>query len=107
MTARRSGENETDRSSTMFAPRTGAMSPSQCRLYAAFEIAYTSVDFAAAVAFVVGSILFFDSELQTAGTWFFLIGSLLFAAKPTLRLVREISYIRLGKTDTVAERALG
>ena len=73
-------------------------------IYARFELAYTAVDFGAALSFVIGSILFFYEELQTAGTWCFLIGSILFAAKPSLRLAREIKLYSLGDTEDLAER---
>jgi uncharacterized membrane protein YgdD (TMEM256/DUF423 family) len=80
-------------------------SPRLARLYAAYEIAYTGVDFTAAALFVVGSVMFFSEEWQTAGTWCFLIGSICFAAKPTLRLVREVHYARIGGVEALAERA--
>ena len=73
------------------------------RLYARFEIAYTIVDFLAAVMFIVGSVMFFYDSWQTVGTWLFLIGSFFFAAKPTLRLFREIQLYRLGDMDDLAE----
>jgi hypothetical protein len=34
----------------------------------------------------------------------FLVGSLLFAAKPTLRLIREIKLYRMGDVDDLAHR---
>jgi hypothetical protein len=74
------------------------------RLYARFEIVYTLVDFGAAFCFVLGSIFFFYDSLMTPGTWLFLIGSILFAAKPTLRLVREIKLYRMGDQDDLASR---
>lgn len=74
------------------------------RVYALFEIAYTLVDFLAALCFIAGSVLFFKETLQTAGTWLFLIGSFLFAAKPSLRLAREIKLWRMGRQETLAER---
>ena len=74
------------------------------RIYAMFEIVYTFVDFAAAATFVIGSVLFFYKELQEAGTWFFLVGSLLFAVKPTLRMAREIKLASMGDTDDLADR---
>jgi hypothetical protein len=77
--------------------------PRQRRAYAAFEIAYTTVDFGAALSFVIGSILFFYSDLQTEGTWMFLVGSILFALKPTIRLTRELVHVSLGKTSVVAK----
>lgn len=78
-------------------------SPRQRRAYAAFEVAYTSVDFAAAFSFVVGAILYFYENLHTEGTWMFLAGSILFALKPTIRLAREIVHVSLGRTGEVAK----
>ncbi len=77
------------------------------RLWAAFEIAYTAVDFLAALLFVTGSVFFFYDSLMTAGTWLFLIGSLCFALKPTIRLWRELRLARMGDTERLAERAEG
>ena len=76
-------------------------------LYAKFEIAYTVVDFVAAACFVVGAFLFFSEATQYAATWLFVIGSFCFAAKPTIRLIREIKLYRMGKYETLAERAEG
>lgn len=72
--------------------------------YARVEIAYTVVDFAAALLFLTGSFLFFDVETQTAATWLFVVGSAFFAMKPTLRLWREIRLYRMGKIDKLAAR---
>lgn len=74
-------------------------------LYARYEIAYTAVDFLAAFAFIIGSILFFDEAAQIAATWLFVIGSVFFALKPTIRLTREVKLYRMGKLDTLAARA--
>ena len=74
------------------------------RVYAAFELAHTCVDFGAAFFFIVGSVFFFYESLMTAGTWMFLIGSILFAVKPTLRLAREIKLISMGDAEDVASR---
>lgn len=41
--------------------------------------------------FVIGSILFFEPVTTYAGTWMFLIGSILFAIAPTLALASEIN----------------
>lgn len=65
------------------------------RLSARFEIAYTTVDFLAAVLFIVGSIFFFRESTTILATWLFLVGSVCFALKPTLRLIREIKLVRL------------
>ncbi|PJE30303.1 YrhK-like protein [Pseudooceanicola antarcticus] len=77
------------------------------RIYALFEIVYTLVDFMAAICFIIGSVMFFYDSLMRAGTWLFLVGSFLFAAKPTLRLAREIKLWRMGKQETLAERLHG
>ncbi|MBM6621912.1 YrhK family protein [Micrococcaceae bacterium RIT802] len=82
-------------------------SPDHRRLYAAFEIAYTVVDFTAAGLFIVGSILFFSESLMIPGTWCFLIGSFCFALKPTLRLIREVRLARLDDLQQLADRARG
>lgn len=74
------------------------------RLYAQFELAHTLADFGAAICFVVGSVMFFSEKWQTPGTWLFLIGSLLFALKPSLRLIREIKLYEAGDMDDLAER---
>ncbi|MEM8950811.1 MAG: YrhK family protein [Pseudomonadota bacterium] len=66
------------------------------KIHALFELAYTFVDFSAAVLFVIGSILFFNEETATIATWCFLIGSIFFGLKPTLRLTRELCYVRAG-----------
>ena len=79
----------------------------QRRIYAAFEIAYTFVDFAAAICFVIGSVMFFFEEWQTPGTWLFLIGSILFALKPTLRLARELKLAAMGDDTDLADRFNG
>ncbi|QDY68609.1 YrhK family protein [Qingshengfaniella alkalisoli] len=74
------------------------------RLYAAYEILYTGVDFGAALTFIIGSFMFLSEEWQTVGTYFFIVGSFLFAAKPTIRLVREIRLARMGDVEDLAER---
>lgn len=89
----------------LFDSRNRDRSPEARRVFAMFELAHTAVDFGAAACFVVGSILFFFDALQVQATWLFLIGSLLFAAKPTLRLWREIKLMRMGDYTDLAHRA--
>jgi uncharacterized membrane protein len=79
-------------------------SPRTQRIYALFEIVYTIVDFAAAVFFVIGSVMFLSEDWQQTGTWLFIFGSLMFAAKPGLRLMREIKLASLGDTEDLADR---
>lgn len=89
---------------SLFDPNARERSGAHRHLYALYEIWYTAVAFGGAICFVVGSVLFFSPSSQTTATWFFLIGSLLFAAKPTLRLARELHYLWLGRFETLARR---
>lgn len=90
-----------------FSPENRTSTPRNRRLYAFYEIAYTAADATAALSFLIGSILFFSESTQTAGTWLFVVGSFLFALKPTLRLIREMHYAAIGDLDDVAGRAEG
>ena len=74
------------------------------RLYAAFEIAHTVVDFLAAICFLIGSVLFFWKAYETAAIWLFVVGSFFFAMKPTLRLVRELKLAAMGDEEDLAKR---
>jgi len=74
------------------------------RLYAAFELAHTAVDFTAAICFLIGSVLFFWRAYETPAVWLFVIGSLCFCLKPTLRLIREIKLASMGDTEDLAGR---
>lgn len=84
---------------TMFHPGNSAKSSRHEKIWAQYEILYTVVDFAAALMFVVGSVLFFFPDTTYEATWLFLVGSIFFAMKPTIRLVRELQYLAIGDTD--------
>jgi hypothetical protein len=90
-----------------FNPENRTRTPRNRRLYAAYEIGYTAIDFAAALLFLVGSVLFYSQQTQTFATTMFVIGSICFALKPSLRLAREIHYAAIGDLDDLAERAEG
>ena len=75
------------------------------RIYAAYEIAHTAADFAAAISFLVGSVMFLWDAYETAAVWMFIIGSVFFCLKPTLRLCREVQLWRMGRIATLADRA--
>ena len=87
----------------LFDPSSSQKSPAHAELYAAIEIIYTIVDFTAAGLFIAGSVMFFSPTATTAALWCFLIGSVCFALKPTLRLFRQLRYLRLDKIKTLAE----
>ncbi|WP_298493018.1 YrhK family protein [uncultured Maritimibacter sp.] len=74
-------------------------------VYARFQLVYTAVDFGASLAFVAGSAMYIIGVADTTVIWVYLAGSLLFAAKPTLRLLREIKLYRMGHVEYLAQRA--
>ena len=74
------------------------------RIYAQYEIAHTIADFIAATSFLLGSILFLWNDYETEAIWFFIIGSVFFCIKPTLRLAREIQLWRMGYLDNLSRR---
>ena len=71
-------------------------------LYARYELIRTAIDFAAALCFVAGSVMFFSSAWTYTGTWAFLVGSLCFAAKPTVKIAREVHLYRIGDLQDLA-----
>ncbi|RAH39545.1 YrhK family protein [Halomonas sp. SL1] len=73
--------------------------PRTRRLYALWELIYTFVDFGAAAAFLVGSVLFLYESQQTLATWCFIVGSALFAFKPTIRTVRDVKLASMGDVE--------
>lgn len=88
----------------LFDPKNRNRSPRHARIYAAYEIAFTCVDFAAAFFFIIGSVLFFYPELENPAIWFFVVGSVCFALKPTIRLAREIQYLQMGDVEDIARK---
>lgn len=92
---------------SLFHPDNSRLSPEHAKVWAAYEVAHTIVDFLAAGLFVVGSILFFYPATVVLGTWLFLIGSICFGLKPTIRLAREVKFLRMGRYEKLAERLDG
>ncbi|MAS45580.1 YrhK-like protein [Albimonas donghaensis] len=88
---------------TLFHPDAKRTDAGAARIWATYELIYTGVDFGAAICFVIGSIMFFSEAWMVPGTWLFLIGSVLFAAKPSLRLAREIQLLRRGGAEALAQ----
>ena len=54
-----------------------------------YELTITVVEFLAALLFLIGSIFFFYDKLMHAGTWMFVLGSVFFIIRPSVRLIRE------------------
>jgi len=83
----------------LFHPENRTRSPRHRRVFARFELARTIVDFLAAVCFIIGSAFYFSPAMTNEGTWLFLIGSILFAVKPTIKLSRELAMQQLTPGD--------
>lgn len=89
----------------LFDARNHTKNAENRRLYTIYQLIYTMVDFGAAMLFLIGSILFFYQSLQDQAIWCFVAGSVLFAAKPTLRLVREVHYFINGNNADTGQPA--
>lgn len=74
------------------------------RLYALYELLHTMADFIAAFSFLVGSILFLWQATETAAIWLFIVGSVFFCLKPTLKLIREVRLASIGDEEDLAAR---
>ncbi|MEM6762299.1 MAG: YrhK family protein [Pseudomonadota bacterium] len=93
-----------NRRQRFFEPPGAGISARARRIHAVYELAYTLAEFSAAACFVIGSLLFFWPSDVFAGTWFFFVGSVLFAIKPTLRLLKELALVREGRTGEIGGR---
>ena len=78
-------------------PVLNTLSPRHIELFRRYQKARIFVDFGAAACFVAGSVLFFYPRDALMAARLFLIGSVLFAVKPTLDLVRAF---HLSKIDS-------
>ena len=87
---------------TLFDHDNRTRTPVHSQTTTRYEIARTAVEFAAAMAFIVGSVFFFYDSLKYAGTWLFVIGSVLFAVRPAVRLAMEIRLVALPGGDDEA-----
>jgi hypothetical protein len=77
------------------------LTPHHLAVYWRYQVVRTLVDFGAAMCFTVGSAFFFFTATDTAALWLFLVGSILFALKPTIDVVRSAHLRRLpGQADS-------
>ena len=70
------------------------------KVYHGYERLYDCIDALAAIAFIVGSALFFSEATTLAATWLFLIGSIFFGVRPAVHLVRDFHMARLPMPGT-------
>jgi hypothetical protein len=71
------------------------LSPRHLEIYWRYQVVRTAVDFGAAMCFVIGSAFFFFASMTRAADWLFLFGSILFAVKPTIDMIRSVHLRRL------------
>jgi len=75
--------------------------------FARFELLRSGVQFAASLCFLGGSTASLFRNPDNLSSWFFIAGSLLFCAVPTVKIWSEIALWRMGRTDMLAERSIG
>lgn len=85
-------------------PDAATKSQEHREVYRGYEIMHTLVDFTAALLFLVGSVMFFYPSLKDLAIWAFILGSVFFALKPTVKLAREFHYLAI---DRQRRRARG
>ncbi|SDE08477.1 YrhK family protein [Rhodospira trueperi] len=73
------------------------------RLHDLYAFGHLTVDFLAGLTFTVGSVLFFWPRTEVPAIWLFVVGSVLFTAKPSVRLAHMLHD---GHTRRSLERAL-
>ena len=69
--------------------------PRHATIYGRYQAFRIIIDFCAAFCFVAGSFLFLSANTGVAAAVLFLIGSLCFAVKPTIDLVRAFHLKRI------------
>jgi hypothetical protein len=81
------------------------LSPRHLEIYWRYQVVRTAVDFGAAMCFVIGSVFFFFASTTSAADWLFLFGSILFAIKPTIDMIRSVHLRRLPRPADAASPA--
>ncbi|WP_435201583.1 YrhK family protein [Janibacter sp. GS2] len=72
----------------------------ELRIRGVYETLSIVNDFLAGVLFLVGSILFFWESTMVTATWLFVLGSVLFVGRPTIRLTRRVHLARVAATPS-------
>ncbi|MEU2205454.1 YrhK family protein [Microbacterium oleivorans] len=74
------------------------LGPDEVVIRRKYEVASILNDILVAGWFVIGSILFFSENTTTAGTWFFLLGSIQLMIRPVIRLTRHVHLRRFHRS---------
>ncbi|MFM2484902.1 YrhK family protein [Celerinatantimonas yamalensis] len=80
---------------SIFNPALRHLTSDHIKVSARYDLFYAINDALAGVLFVIGSIFFFWSDTQDAGTWLFLIGSILFTVRPGIKISRNLHLRRV------------
>jgi hypothetical protein len=89
-----SGNTET-KSHHWLSPIFHTLTPRHGKIYGRYQVVRIIIDFSAAFCFVAGSVLFLYPNAGRVEGRLFLAGSLLFAVKPTIDLVRAFHLRKL------------
>ena len=77
------------------SPFLHTLTPQHAKLYQRYQAVRIIIDFSAAFCFVAGSALFLNPNTSLIAARLFLIGSFLFAVKPSIDLIRAIHLKKL------------
>ena len=83
----------------LYDPRLITASPRHAVAYAMYERVYGWADALAAIAFIVGSVLFLSPEMKRLGEWLFVVGSVLFAIVPLAKHSQAVHMRRLSSSN--------
>lgn len=85
----------------LFRHELRTLTPKHEALTRIYEILYHINDLIAGLTFVIGSVLFFQPSTEYAGTWLFLVGSVLFTLRPAINVARDLHLAKLPPRDGV------
>ena len=88
-------DNEDIKSRYWLSPILHTLTPLHAKISHRYQAVRILIDFGAAFCFVAGSALFLNSNTGIIAGRLFLIGSFLFAVKPTIDLVRAFHLKRI------------
>jgi hypothetical protein len=87
--------NEEIKPYNLLSPILQTLTPQHAKIYRRYQAVRILIDFSAAFCFVAGSVLFLFSNTGIIAGRLFLFGSLFFAVKPTIDLVRAFHLRRI------------
>jgi hypothetical protein len=76
-------------------PSLNTLTPRHSEIYRRYQVVRVVISFGTAACFVAGSLLFLSPSTTGAAARLFLVGSLMFAVKPTIDMIRAFHLRRL------------